>query len=634
MRKIDLTNEDVGKEYLREKDAGRYETIKEKYQDPATVYSFMVLDEKIITSETIKLMAFRHIQDLRRITEDDDFPYYYDKKAARTILNFASCMIDISTGTPLKLMLWQQSLLCMINAWKSTEDDSRRFNKVIFSVARTNGKTAISAIQLLYTYIIEMETLTGQECVLVAPNNTQATKGFSYLSLQMNRLREIPAFRRELDKRGIEAQTDQIISKKSQNKVLKMSFEGKRFDSLHPAIVIADEVADDTKRGLIDEGLDKLASGQVQIKSPLFIQISTAYPDSSVGFKKQWDIVVDAMRKDGERKLENMLGVIYTQDDIDKETFQPDTWIKSNPILELEGVGEQLKNNLLKQKEEKETDNTLYSFQNKNLNCWLNRSKDNFLELDDIENAKVSKSPIDIDGAECYIGVDLSNFSDDTSISFVFPYLEWHKDQYYIYSHSFVPLARSQNNITIKEKKDQINYRHMSELGLASIASNSLGYINPDEVYSWLMEFVEEHKLDVKALIYDKWRADTFVQLLEQNTDYPLIPLAQTVRYLNDPTKDFQQKIKEGKIHYLADDEIIETGLKNAIIYTKDGFIKVDKNSASKKIDVVDSIIDAWYRARLHYENLDFDEDENGYKVFKGMSEEEVNDYFANEFSF
>lgn len=632
MRKIDLTKNDVIKEYLKEKSKGYYDLIKEQYTDPATKYCFRVLDEEIITAKTIKLMAFRHLQDLRRITECDNFPYYYDLKECRKILNFSSCMIDISTGTPLELMDWQASLLCMINAWKNKEDDSRRFNRVIFSVARTNGKTAISAIQLLYTYIIELADKTGQECVLVAPNNTQATKGFSYLALQMNRLREIPAFRKELDRRGIIAQTDQIISKQSQNKVLKMSFEGKRFDSLHPAIIIADEVADDTKRGLIDEGLDKLASGQVQIKSPLFIQISTAYPDSSVGFKKQWDIIINEMKKDYSRKLENTLGVIYTQDDVDKETNEPNTWIKSNPILELPGVGEQLHNNLLKQKEEKETDNTLYSFQNKNLNCWLNRSKDNFLELEDIEKAKINQAPIDIKGKECYIGIDLSNFSDDTSISFVFPYLEDNRDNYYIYSHSFVPLARSQNSISLKEKKDQINYRHMEDLGLASITTNELGYINNDEVYTHLMEFITDNNLDVQAIIYDSWRSDTIIKLLEQNTDYPLIPLQQTVKFLNDPTKEFQQKVREGKVHYLSEDEIIETGLKNAIITQKDGFIKIDKNSATKKIDVVDSIIDAFYRARLHFENIDFNTDNK--KTFGRMSADDVNTYFEKEFSF
>ena len=245
MRKIDLTKHDVIEQYKVELHHGKYNEIFEEYKDPATKYCRDVLDEKIITCNTIKLMAFRHLQDLRRITEDDKFEYYYDLDEAVKILNFSKLMIDISTGNPLELMDWQQSLLLMINAWKSEKDDTKRFNKVIFSVARTNGKTAICAIQILYSYLIEMDNLTGQEAILVAPNNTQATKGYSYLQLQCNHLKEYKAFDKLFEQKTIDVQTDQIISKKTQNKTLKLSFEAKRFDSLHPRIVVADEVADD-----------------------------------------------------------------------------------------------------------------------------------------------------------------------------------------------------------------------------------------------------------------------------------------------------------------------------------------------------------------------------------------------------
>ena len=78
MRKIDLTKHDVIEQYKVELHRGKYNEIFEEYKDPATKYCRDVLDKKIITCNTIKLMAFRHLQDLRRITEDDKFEYYYD----------------------------------------------------------------------------------------------------------------------------------------------------------------------------------------------------------------------------------------------------------------------------------------------------------------------------------------------------------------------------------------------------------------------------------------------------------------------------------------------------------------------------------------------------------------------------
>ncbi|MGX5377575.1 terminase TerL endonuclease subunit [Ligilactobacillus sp. LYQ135] len=631
MREIDLTKEDVIQQYQAELNRYKYDDVFEKYKDPATMYCRDVLDEKIITCNTIKLMAFRHLQDLRRITEDDDFDYYFDLKEAAKILNFSSLMIDISTGNPLKLMEWQKSLLLMINAWKSSKDNTKRFNKVIFSVARTNGKTAICAIQILYSYLIEMDNLTGQEAILVAPNNTQATKGFSYLQLQSNRLREIKAFDKLFKSKNIDVQTDQIISKKTQNKTLKLSFEAKRFDSLHPRIVVADEVADDLRQKLISDGLDKLSSGQVQIDSPQLIQISTAYPDSNCAFRKTEQIMIDAMKKDYERKLENTLCVIYEQDNVDEETSKPETWIKSNPILALPEVGDHLKENMLKERDSKEADGTLYSWQNKNLNCWLNRSNNNYLELSDIEQSIVDKPPINIEGQDVYIGYDASNFSDDTSLSFVFPYVDDGVGKYYIYEHSFIPLARSQGRIDLKEQQDNIPYRAMEKKGFCSITKNAQGFINVDEVYNYLMNFISDNKLKVKCFVYDRWNTDTIIKKIEQNNDFPLLALQQTAPHLNDATKEFQRTIAEGRVTFLHD-EVLTTALTNAVLVVSNGFVKIDKDAATKKIDVADAIIDAFERARYYFDNINFDKDKNN--PFSGMDDDEINDYFMNEFSF
>ena len=48
-----------------------YEDIREEYQDPATKYAFDVLDEKYTTGYLMKLACFRHLQDLKRIGNED-----------------------------------------------------------------------------------------------------------------------------------------------------------------------------------------------------------------------------------------------------------------------------------------------------------------------------------------------------------------------------------------------------------------------------------------------------------------------------------------------------------------------------------------------------------------------------------
>lgn len=630
MRDIDLNQLDVVEQYTVEKNSGKYDYIFEKYQkDPALQYCVRILEGKVITGEDIKLMAFRHLQDLRRIDEEPDFPYFYDMKMARGIIGFSNLLIDISTGNRLTLMEWQKSLMCMITAWKAKKDDSKRFNKVLFSVARTNGKTALCAILILFEYLINSINKTGQEIVLVAPNNTQATKGYSYLQLQANKLTEYDAFKELFDENLIEVQADQIISKKSQNKVMKMSFESKRFDSLHPSLVIGDEVADDTRSSLIEDGIGKLSSGQVQNKNAQMVLISTSYPDPNSFYHKQEKMVREAIKKDGERKLDNILLVNYSQDNLEEETFKPDTWIKSNPILALPKVGDKLFDNLKKERETKEAEGKLYEFQNKNLNCWLNHHVDNYLELSDIEKNVIKERPFNINGRKVYIGCDLSNFSDDTSIAFIYPYTDHlGNNKFYVEEHSWIPTARAQRRIDLKEQQDNIPYRHLEEKGFCTIATNRFGYINYDEVFEYLMNYIDDNDLDVDSITYDKWRSDKFVKLLESNTSFRLIPLQQTVVGLNDTTKSFQQCITEGNVKFL-DDDIIKTALSNAILYQKEGLVKIDKNKATKKIDCADAIIDAFYRARLHFDDIE-DIDKQSKHPFDHMTNKQINDVFED----
>jgi hypothetical protein len=64
-----------------------FTAILEKYRDPATVYAWLVVNDKIVSGEMMKLACFRHLQDLRRAEDpDEDFPYRYDLGRCRSIL--------------------------------------------------------------------------------------------------------------------------------------------------------------------------------------------------------------------------------------------------------------------------------------------------------------------------------------------------------------------------------------------------------------------------------------------------------------------------------------------------------------------------------------------------------------------
>ncbi|GAY74340.1 hypothetical protein [Lentilactobacillus kosonis] len=65
-----------------------------------------------------------------------------------------------------------------------------------------------------------------------------------------------------------------------------------------------------------------------------------------------------------------------------------------------------------------------------------------------------------------YVGFDASQYSDDTSLAFVFPYEQDGRQMYHIYQHSFIPTSRTQQSINIKENQDGIPYREEEKRGL------------------------------------------------------------------------------------------------------------------------------------------------------------------------
>lgn len=633
--KSDNVVEAVMNAYHHEKKAGNYEAIKKKYQDPGTQYCFEVLDGKYKTSTMLKLAAFRQLQDLRRITEDDSFNYVYDLDHVRIILNFSKIVPDVDTGKPVPLMLWQKAILSIMFGWRDSLDN-KRYDRVIVSVARTNGKTYLSAIILTYSFIIESAGKSNQDMAYIAPVTSQSKKGFSYLKTTMDHFAEIPAFKKLFEQMDTHVQNDQIISKNPQNVILRLSHESGRFDSRHFVMAVLDESGSDGAKGSpaaiaqIARNVGQVSSGMMQTGGSMF-QISTAYPDPNSYFYKDERMLERVMRDDTSRDLDNYLCLVWEQDSV-KETEQPDTWEKSNPLITLsEKKKEQMIRSLINERNTHMAAGNIQEFQNKNMNIWLKTKANTYLTLADIEKSVVQEPPIDIDGREVTIGFDKSMYADDTSVSFIFPYSDGTEHKWFIVQHSFIPLAFAQGSISLKEKQDGINYREAANLGFADITKDAYGFIDDGAVFSWITNFVQEHQLEVKAFCFDAWHADEAVTMwIDQKTDWLTIPVRQGSLSLNKPTLAFRQAISSEQIRWL-DDPLIRYSFNNAVLVTDNNGVKVDKNNANAKIDLVDATIDAFFRAQYDFDDVNLDKEQKD--PFANMTPNQRKEYW-NNFSF
>lgn len=596
---------------------GNYADIRTKYKDAGTKYAFSVLDGDVLAGYMIKLAAFRHIQDLVRSETDDSFDYHYNVREANKILQFASVFPDVDTGEPMPLMPWEKFALTQLVGWRD-HLGNKRYTTAILSVARGQGKTYLMAILMAYDFIIESIGLSNQDYLVASINWKQTSKLFGYIGTALNKMTMVDPWKSLATESGLKVQNDQIVMKNFNNVMRAISHESGQYDSFHFKTAVFDEIGEIKSR----DKIAKITSGQVKVPNKQFIQISTSYPDPTVPFHDDQKAGQQIMEQDWNRANDDNLVLVWAQDSLD-ETFMPETWVKSNPLLDLAGQREVLLKGLTTERDTKMLQGDLPAFQTKNMNMWLAQSTDSFLNLADVESAVVPD--FDIRGRQVYIGFDYSMMSDNTALAFVYPYVDpegngrWHIEQ-----HSFIPWHKS-GSIEAKEKQDGINYREAERLGYATITSHEQGMINDDEVYAWLLDYVEENDLDVLFFGYDAMGATNMVKMLENNSVFPLQPIRQRTGELKDATKFLQRIFVENSVDRL-DDMTMEKALLNAVLREDSVGIQVDKTKATLKIDVVDAIIDAMTQAMYHFEEFGMVNDAT-WQV-EHMSAQQVADWF------
>lgn len=606
-----------------------YQTIINEYDDRAMQYCLNVLSGKIIAGELIKLACERHIKDLARIKNDEDFNYTYSTDMAEGIINFAELIPDVSTGKFFKLAQFQAFILSELEAWTSTETGGARFKKFYISMSRTNSKTQLGSIIALRDFLMGTPA-TSRQVVVASNNSTQITQLYNYIRLAWHSLERSEWFKGIA--RGVTDNSQEMRIDKQNTRLIKLSAEGIGADSVHPTLALFDEY----HLQKTTDFLDSLSSGNVQNPDARLGILSTAGADPKSPMAEDYKAYSEQLKKletdKPSKEFDEILFLCWEQDESD-EAFHEDTWIKSNPLMEVPVMKRNLTAGLKTERANQLASGRLPQFLVKNMNLWQNAKKNAFLPLELLEQA-TSTEPFNFDHRQVYIGYDASLANDDTGLVFLFPYInDQGAKKFYIYTHSWIPW-RDAGGIEAKIKRDGINYKLAEQEGFATITKNRFGTVNQQDVFDWLMDFVEKHDLEVLAVGYDSWGTGAFIRALEDLKDqWLLFPIRQGAKSLSEPTKFLQDGFNEGRF-VMPSDRILKASLSNAILTDKDNQLLIDKNINSAKIDVVDAIIDALYQGQLHFTNWTNEPDDKSKSPFKGMNNDQINNYFTQDFSF
>lgn len=606
-------------------------TIPDNCKDDSYDYAIKVLKGDILAGYHIRLACYRHIKDLTR-QRTDGFEYYYNPDIAESVSRFAS-LFPTSEGEvrSIKVMAWQKFVLSQLFGWRDRFDE-KRYQNAILSIARHNGKTFLMSVVMVYTMLIQTRGQRGNRFLVTSYNSDDTLQLIGYIKNAMIYMSEhYPFIEVLLNQAGInedslKSQSRTIFMHNTGSSLTAPTYNSGHYDGKHYITAIFDEAGNPDISDI--SKLKRITSGQSRTKDvhdTQFIQISTAYEDTSVPFRRREMRVIHGIESDA-RDIDNSLVLDWSQDS-EAEASQPERWIKSNPFLEMNDGGQFMKS-LRDQRNDAETDNTMPDFMHKVMNMWTEASADSFLKLADIKRCIVphDEPRYSIDGHDIYMGFDYSMSSDNTAISWVVPIQEGGQHKYVLGSFSWIPWHAA-GSIEVKEKQDGEPYRKLAKEGYCAITMHHQGLISADQVYDDIVDFVESHHLNVVFFGYDAKGVNDIIKALDMNTDLPLEPIRQRTGELKDPTKFLQRIFVEGNA-ILPDDPLLIRGLQNAQLYEDSVGIQISKKAATYKIDAVDALIDALYQAMYHFEDWGIANDKS--KQVERMTDKQVLEWLRN----
>lgn len=334
--------------------------------------------------------------------------------------------------------------------------------------------------------------------------------------------------------------------------------------------LVFDEVHTQPNRNLYDV-LTK-GSGDAR-EQPLYFLITTAGTDKeSLCYElhtKAQDIL------DGRKFDPRFYPVVYGLRDTDDWTDEAN-WYKANPSLGLTIRIESVRDMFREAMDNPAEENV---FKQLRLNMWV-ASLTRFIpeQVYDLGNVPIDMA--DLEGRDCYAGLDLSSTNDITALVLMFPPRD-ENEKYVMLPFFWIP----EDSIPLRVRRSGVPYDVWHKQGCLNATEGNVIH------YSFIEKFIEDlgQKYHICEIAFDRWGATQMVQDLE-GMGFTVVPFGQGFKDMSPPTKEFIKLLMEGRI--------IHGG--NPVLRWMSGNVIVDRDAAenikptkAKSPEKIDGIVAA-----------------------------------------
>lgn len=532
-------------------------------------YCYQVLDGTIASNKWIKLAAERHFKDLEK-SKKKDYLYEFDNNRAQRAIDFFKFLKHTKgelarIRAPFELMPWQQFIVGSIFGWvtkkkhKVTNKQTRRFKTAEVFVARKNGKSLLASGIGLYMLLADGES--GAEVYSAATTRDQAKIVFDDAKVMLNNsdLKEVAtAYKTEISAPGLNS------------KFKPLSSDANSLDGLNVHCGLIDEIHAHRTRDVYDV-IETATGARTQ---PLIFVISTAGTILEGIATELW--------KYGEYVLNNIIdddslfACLYTLDAGDDFT-DPENWLKANPCL---GVSKKVEDMERLCKKAKAMVSARGNYLTKHCNIFVS-STDTWLDIQQVQKCIKDIKLDDYLGKECYIGLDLAQKLDLTSMCLIFPTDDGGID---VFFRNYIPDG-SLSKITAQSQQQYDKWSRAGFLEITDGVATDFDYIKKD-----IRQFCE--MFDVQHVGYDTHVATQLAGELS-NDNIPMVAVGQSMANLSEPSKELELLIATKKLSYNGD-SVFEWCCSNVHIYTdaNENIKPIKENKSSKdKIDAVIALV-------------------------------------------
>ena len=511
-----------------------------------------------------------------RICEGKDKKYIVSEKKVKQIENILKVLNmpkGMRAGEPLfnctvgYQWLFYIAILCTV--YRDNES-KRRYETGVLEICRKNFKTYTIATIFIILFLTEPKF---SKFYSVAPDGALSREVREAIA---ETIRSSPLVYEYKGGKRFKVLRDYIMFKPTQTQYIPLSYSTSRMDGRLANAFCADEVG----ALPISYPIEAMRSGQLNILNKLGFVISTKYPTIDNPFENEVAYAKKVL--DGTQADEAVFALLYEPDST--KGWETDDLIlkQANPAaLEIPEIWEDL---LKKRTKAIAVESSRENFVTKHCNIiYQGQGTETYIDVKDVQKCKVAH--LDWAGRVVYLGLDLSETNDNTSVAMV---SVDNDNNILAESFAFIPEGR----IEEKTAAEKVNYREFLPTGKVIACGDMV--VDYAVVEDFILSLEERYGVQIQAIGYDRWNALSTAQKLER-AGHNLVEIKQHSSILHPPTKLLKEFILSDKFRY-TDNKLLEINFQNArCVYDNNKNLYVNKKKSKGKVDMVVSLINATY---------------------------------------